>query len=124
MPWRTLLILDLCRRIINTERTMLNNIKARDSLKISIYIGRASAVSTEATEIILTIINTTNQVKIAKPTIIFKPAIFIARPINTPKVVATPLPPLNPKNMVQLWPEIALRPKITRSISGDRNVTR
>ena len=32
-------------------------------------------------------------------------SIRMEKAINAPRVVATPLPPLNPKKQVQLWPE-------------------
>lgn len=54
---------------------------------------------------------------------ILRPAILIAKPINTPKVVATPLPPLKFKNIVQLCPEIQTRPKIMRTTSSETKIT-
>ena len=37
---------------------------------------------------------------------------FMASPINTPKLVAMPLPPLNFRNIVQLCPQILVKPRI------------
>lgn len=86
-------------------------------------MGREIAVKTEATETILAITKIKIQVKITKPSINFKPAILIAKPNNTPKVVAMPFPPLNLKNIVQLWPRIQHNPRMRRSVSSGINVT-
>jgi len=83
-------------------------------------MGRVIALITEDTETILIIINTITQVKITRPNITFKAGSFIAKPNNTPNVVAIPLPPLNPKNIVQLCPEIQLKPKIIRRTSSGK----
>ncbi len=85
-------------------------------LNKSVYTGREMPVITEATEIVLTIKNTINQVKIIKPKIKLSPAILTDNPINTPKVVAIPLPPLKFKNIVQLWPTMELTPSNRRVV--------
>ena len=84
------------------EMIMLKNVKTLDCLDKTMYMGRAILVKTEAIETIRVIINTPNQVRITRPNITLKLLILIAKPNNTPKVVAIPLPPLNLKNTVQL----------------------
>lgn len=68
------------------------------------------ALQIEANETILKTKKTRNQDKIIKPITIFNPGTFIARPDNTPNEVAIPFPPLNCKNIVQLWPQIQHNP--------------
>mgnify|MGYP001039834369 CR=1 FL=1 len=57
-----------------------------------------------------------DQTNITKKKIILRFALTMPKPIKTPKLVATPLPPLNPKNIVQLWPAIQATPEIIRTI--------
>lgn len=95
-------------------RTMLKSNKLLGCLNKSIYIGRVMPLRIEASETILKAININAQVKISKPRIMFNPGTLEARPSNTPKVVAMPLPPLNFKNIVQLCPQIQDRPKRIR----------
>ena len=64
----------------------------------------------EANETILELKKTSNQVKTINPITIFNPGTFIERPSNTPKEAAIPFPPLNRKNIVQLWPQIQPNP--------------
>ena len=66
------------------------------------YTGSAMPVKTEAKETTLVVKNVINHVRTKRPRIIFKVPIWVAKASNTPKVVATPLPPLNFKNIVQL----------------------
>ena len=73
-----------------------------DCLNNIVKTGKLNAERIEAREIILEIIKTINQTKIVKPNTTFNPGIVRESAIKTPKVVATPLPPLNFKNMVQL----------------------
>lgn len=104
------------------ERMVPETIKRGDCLKRIMYMGKAMALITEANETILATIKIANQVKITKLKINFMPVISMLNPANTPKVVATPLPPLNFKNIVQLWPQIQLRPMMIRNISCGINV--
>lgn len=97
--------------------------KIPDCLNRAIYIGNNIALIMEATETILVIRKTKAQVKIIKPNIRFIPASLTAKPNKTPNVVATPLPPLNPKNMLQLCPHIQAKPKIIRNISWSAKKT-
>ncbi len=64
----------------------------------------------EANETILQIKKTVIQVTINIPIIKFSPFIFKAKPSKTPKEVAIPFPPLNCRNIVQLWPQIQHKP--------------
>ncbi len=123
LPSRILLILDLWRIITNAERIKLKSISVLDCLNPVINTGNANALISEATETILTIINTANQTRIDNPNITFKPAILTDKAINTPKIVAMPLPPLNPRNIVQLCPDTQLKPKIIHTISEDKKLT-
>lgn len=45
---------------------------------------------------------------------------FMARPINTPALVAIPFPPLKFRNAVQLCPHMLARPKINLIVSEER----
>ncbi len=123
LPSRILLILDLWRIITSAERIKLNSISVLDCLNTIINAGSANALIIEATETILTIINTASQTRIDHPNITFKPGILTDKAINTPKIAAMPFPPLNPKNIVQLCPDTQLKPKIMRSISEDKKLT-
>ena len=116
MPCSILFILGRWRTILNTQRRMLKKNAALGCLNIALNIGSAILVKTEATDIILVIKNTTDQVMINKRRINFRPGICIDKPIRTPSVVAIPLPPLKPKNKVQLCPHIQLRPSKTGRI--------
>lgn len=74
-------------------------------------------VKTEAIDMIRESANIKTQVRISKIRINLSSGIFIDNPIRTPKVVAMPLPPLNPKNKVQLCPHMQLKPsKIGRIV--------
>ena len=99
------------------DKMTQEKIKTPVCLNIVIYIGNNIAVITEATETILVIRKSKIQVKIIKPNITFRPGNVIAKPNKTPNVAATPLPPLNPKNMLQLCPHIQAKPKTIRNIS-------
>lgn len=97
--------------------TIPNKMKSRLSLKIYKNIGNKIADIMEDMETYPQMIKVTNQIK-AKIKIIFAINIlFMASPINTPKLVAMPLPPFNLRNIVQLWPHILARPKINLSES-------
>jgi len=79
------------------------------SLKISMYNGRNKAVNAEATETILARRIIKIQVRILKAITQLIPATLNDRPRRTPRVVATPFPPLKFKKIVQLCPRIQLR---------------
>ncbi len=85
----------------------------------NMYTGNAIPLIIDARETILVIINTINHVIITKPNTIFMPVTLTAKPNNTPMVVAMPLPPLNLKNIVQLWPEMQQKPKRTRAVMSE-----
>ena len=110
------------RRIIKIDKIILATIKIRDCLNKTMYSGKARPLESEAKETILAIKKTTNQVRTVIPKIILKPLILTAKAINTPKVAAIPLPPLNLKKIVQLWPHMQLIPKIIRNNSSEINV--
>ena len=76
----------------------------------------------DARETILVLINTTNHVRITRANTTFIPAALTAKPNNTPRVVAIPFPPLNLKNIVQLWPQMQLKPKRTRVVISEMPV--
>lgn len=95
---------------LNTQRRILNETTAIDCLNMTVKTGSAILVITEAADIILVIRNIKNQVRINKIRINLKPGICIDKPARTPSVVAIPLPPLKPRNKVQLWPHMQLNP--------------
>ena len=74
----------------------------RDCLNNQAHKGKLNAAMIEESETILNITNTANQTKTAKPNNHFTPSIVKAKPNNTPRLVATPLPPLKRKKIVQL----------------------
>lgn len=77
-------------------------VKLSDCLKIIIYKGKSIPLKTEAKDTILKSKNTTNQLKITKKKTTLKEGITAVKANKTPKLVATPFPPLNLKNSVQL----------------------
>jgi hypothetical protein len=122
LPSRILLILDLWRIITSAESIKLKSISVLDCLKPIINAGSANALIIEAAETILIIINTASQTRIDNPNITFKPDILTDKAINTPKIVAMPLPPLNRKNIVPTWPNTELKPKRIYRVSLDRKL--
>ena len=63
--------------------------------------------------------------KIASQTKRTKRAVRGERPTKTPKLVATPLPPLNFRNIEKVWPIIAARPMaIIHHPDGERQAWR
>jgi hypothetical protein len=115
----SLLRLDLCRKMANTVITRLKISKIRDFPNNQALKGKLSAAAIEEREIMRKIRKTANQTKTARPNIHFTPSIFNARPSSTPRLVATPLPPLKRRKIVQLCPQIQQKPKIIRSSSAD-----
>ena len=103
------------------ESIMLRQINTlgcfKKRLNRTVYTGKTIAVTTEERDIIFEKVNTLSQVIANKPNINLRPLIFMAKPNKTPNVVATPLPPLNFKNTVQLWPQIQHKPNTMLSIS-------
>ncbi len=91
-----------------------------DCLNNSANKGKLKTANIEAKEITLLIINVTNQTRIVNPRTIFNPGMITESPKNTPKVVATPLPPLNFRKIVQLWPQIQPTPIRIEKVSSDR----
>lgn len=108
----------LCRNIINIDKSRPTKITGKDLLKNVAKTGKLIAARIEAKEMILLVIKVTSHTKTVNINMNFKPAIFTERPSNTPKVVATPFPPLNPKNIVQLCPQIQLTPTSKQKISS------
>ena len=96
---------------------MPKNMTPGECLNKIIKTGMAIPAKTEARETILITINVASQVKITKPNIMPKPCILKDNPINTPNVVATPLPPLKRKNKVKLCPVIQLKAKMISKLS-------
>ena len=94
-------------------------VKTNDCLKRSVKMGNDTPATSDDKETIFEIIKTTSQVTMTSARIIRKAAIWVARPINTPKVVAIPLPPLKRRKIVQLCPEIQLMPKRMRKASKE-----
>ncbi len=101
---------------------MLKINKVRDCLNKSMKAGKAIPATKEARETILAAINIANQVITVRSNIRLRPGILNARPSNTPSVVAIPLPPLKLRKIVQLWPQIQLKPKIIRTASSESKV--
>ena len=105
-------MLDLWRRIMNMDNKIPANTTIADCRNSIVNKGKLSAANIEDKEIILSARKLANQTNAVKPKTIFNPGILRVRPKSTPKVVATPLPPLNFKNIVQLCPHIQLNPMI------------
>ncbi len=113
----------LWRRMAKKQRIRLRKNRVLPCLNKAVYIGKARAVITEATEIIRASRKTTTHVKIVKAMINFKAGIPSDKPHKTPRVVAMPLPPLNPKKTVQLWPQMQAIPRMMRMMPRGRDVT-
>ena len=105
--------------MINTDKSVTIKIKLRDCLNRTVNTGKLKADNNEAKEMIRVRRNTANQIKTVIPSIIFKPAILIESPNKTPNVVATPLPPLNLKKIVQLCPQIQPTPAKIQKLSNE-----
>lgn len=112
VPLKNLIRLALWRKITKAESIVVERIITVDWWKIIAETGKDKAANIEEIETILSVIKITSQIKskITNGRII--PGIFAAKATRTPIVVATPLPPLKPKNIVQLWPKMQLNPKI------------
>lgn len=108
----------LWRRIMNMASKKPDKITGNDCLNNSANKGKLAAANIEDNEIILLKINVSDQIIMVSPRITFNPGILAERPIKTPRVVATPLPPLNFKNTVQLCPHMQLIPVRIQNISG------
>lgn len=101
----------------------LKIISGTDCLNKTMKAGIAAQQSIEAKETNLVTKNTASQERKTKLNTAPNPGILKLNPIRTPNVVATPLPPLNLRKTVQLWPKIQLIPKIIRNISLDKTGT-
>jgi len=95
-------MLGMWRRIINADMIKLDKMSVGERFLMDIYIGKDIAAKIEATETIRLTRNVTSQVRITSANMKPIPGITHAAPSKTPKVVATPLPPLKFRNMVQL----------------------
>lgn len=111
-------MLALCLKIINAATTKLNIIIGADWWNMTTKSGKIIPAIIEEAETILVMTKPANQVKIINPSIMPKLFIRKDKPIRTPKVVATPLPPLKLRNIVHICPIIAMSPSIRRSRSG------
>lgn len=105
------------------HNSMLVNIIDMGCLNMIVKTGNAIPLTTDAMETILKIMNVASQVKTTRPNTGLSAAILIANPSKTPKVVATPLPPLNLKNIVQICPQIELIPNKMRKVSAEIPLT-
>lgn len=120
--------MDLCRRMMKNETKILKIRSSGGCFNTIIAMRKAIPQEIEASETVLEVKKTSSQVKITIPNIMLKAGILNDKPIKTPKVVATPFPPLKFKNTVQIWPKIQLNPisslnKITGPKSGVFNRT-
>jgi hypothetical protein len=97
---------------MNIAREMPTDTTITERQNSIVNRGKLRAASMEAKEMILLIKKLKNHTTIVKPRAIFNPGILKARPKSTPKVVATPFPPLNLKNIVQLCPHMQHNPMI------------
>lgn len=109
---------DLWRNMIKAAKSVNIKIKLRDCLNKTVNNGKLKAANIEAKEIVLLIRKAASQTRMAIPKITFKPAILIESPSKTPNVVATPLPPLKFRKMVQLCPQMQLTPTIIQNVSN------
>ena len=109
-----------CRRIINPAASKLKITSGQESLKKSAERGKLKPARSEARETIRKIINAQNQTRTTIPKIWAKKGTRKDKPINTPKEVATPLPPLKLRNTLQLWPQIQLKPRTNLKVSGEK----
>lgn len=105
---------------MNAASSILIKVRPGDCLNNIANKGKLKAANIDAREITLLIMNVTNQTRIVNPRTIFSPGMITESPKNTPNVVATPLPPLNLKKIVQLWPQIQLTPIRIQKVSNDR----
>jgi len=119
VPWNILCRFDLCLKIINSDRNVPTHTKVSDCLNISVRKGKLKAANIEANEIVLLTIKTIAQITIVRPKIILNPGILIDRPNRTPRLVATPLPPLKFRKIVQLCPHMQLIPIIRDRASAE-----
>lgn len=94
---------------------MLKAISSNGALRIIIAMGNITAAIIDAKDTNPLVKNIIIQIKIIIYKAIRNWAIIMARPIITPKLVATPLPPLKLRNIVQLCPMTATKPKIIRN---------
>jgi hypothetical protein len=106
----------------NKAKSRLAAVRKLDCLKAIVRIGNDIEETIEARDTIRKARNTETQIKNNKPRIGFSPEMVKVNPIRTPMVVATPFPPLNFRNIVQLWPHIQQNPMIKRNCSSVKKV--
>ena len=98
-------------------RIILKISNSLDRLKISVNKGKERALKIEAKETMRKIKNAINQTNITNIRIILSSFTVTPNPARTPSVVATPLPPLNRKNIGQLCPQTQAMPnRILRTV--------
>ena len=93
--------MDLWRRMIKAASMAVAMTKFSGCLNIAIYIGKETQAKIEARETIRAAAKTTAQVKRVKPRMGLSTAEVTDKASSTPKVQATPLPPLNFRKTVQ-----------------------
>ena len=101
----------------------LNMANSMGAFKKNIERGKRLAETIEAKETKPVDKNVTIQAKITDIKAALNGLTTIARPIMTPKLVATPFPPLKLRNKVQLWPITAVRPKIIRKVKPQERLS-
>jgi hypothetical protein len=106
--------------MIKMDRIKLDRMSVGERCLRTMYAGKDIAAKSDAREIILVARKLTIQVRITRTNTRLIPGITQADPSKTPKVVATPLPPLKFRNIVQLWPAIHPNPMMIRSSAGSK----
>ena len=100
----SLRIFVLCLIIDKLHKIIRNAAISLGRFKNIAMTGRHIEDITEASDTMPVGMNIISHKKIMLITTQTKRSIMIANAISAPKLVAMPLPPLNPKNIVQLWP--------------------
>ena len=98
----------LCLTKIKAKSKKEKILNSKGKEKISEKIKKEKALISEATETTLKIKNTIAQISIAPKKGILKDENWMLSPTIPPKLVETPLPPLNFKKGVQLCPQTVI----------------
>jgi len=108
---------------INTKKQSSRLIEENQtgSLKKKENKGKAMAAEIDAKDTMRKATKVEIQTREISPITTFKPWILKASPNSTPKEVAIPLPPLNCKNGVQLWPQIEHKPNRILRFCSSKN---
>jgi len=120
------MILGLCLIRISRQKITAITTISLGCRKRNTRITKIILLKIEAKETKPVIKNMIAQERRIKAKIILRLTIFKAKPAKTPKVVAIPFPPLNPKNIVQLWPETEAKPAriLTKDVFKFRRSTK